>query len=1014
MPTEVALPTSENDRPATREPTGEAARERPAQENRAEATPLPPGDEPVEVGSIPGPTSADPTQAATLVADVPCVKCDYNLRGLSADGRCPECGEAVVSSLRPDRLMFADRTWLTRIARGLTMIYIAVPAVPFLVLLVAVTGTLLAAFVLGPVLSFWSDVGTSMIVGMLVGLLAGLSTLVLGVFYSTAAEPQQSRGQLRRRTRWVVRILAVLFVSTLMAAVALGMTNRLVPRLGWVLNAGPFSGLVVSFLLHLSTLGDRIPDLHLARRCRYLAMLLGLFVILNLAMPGELATYVGNRTWFRWTISAIGATSGIAMGVTIVWIWVHIGAYRRGVKRAVAASVSYETLFGDVPTEVALPTSENDRPATRSPTGEAVLERPAREDRAEATPLPPGDQPVEVGPIPGPPSAEPAGAATLVADVSCVKCDYNLRSLSAGGRCPECGEAVASSLNPDRLMFADRAWLGRLVRGQTLIFAGTTAFALLFLGWVILTALGVVGGDMPAVLEIGVYAPIIAGIVGVFFSTAGHPQRFRGSHRRTRCWVPRAFGVLFITSAIAHDIIDAYANVPVIIVVFKALIATFALGLVASFLLHLASLADCIPDRQLARRSRVLTVALSALVILGVVVWTANRAFGGVMGAIPAWARPPVTIILIMLIVGTLLTIGLIWAQMWLSRKGVKRVIAAGVSYETLFGDVPTEVALPTSENDRAPTRSPRVETGDTGGESSDVDEVPSSDDIPCIHCGYNLRGLPGGGRCPECGTAMARSLRGDLLSAADPHWLQRVSRGQALVYAGCVALVTHLFLYNVSSGGVSLGSWIVVKALRASSVVDTVLEAFLSAAVALLLLLGAFRTTTLDPRLSLTEQPIALRRFVRLSIVALVALAGCSYLAPTVVTQLGVDAEAATLCGTVFAGASLLAFLSGLVGICYYLADLAMRIPDAKLATRTKSKVVRFVVCVGILYISLVTKYAGTALAANPLLSLVLIPILILALVSLVYIFSLMNLMSTYRKAFRKSLLEARKHPAG
>ncbi|MCH9035577.1 MAG: hypothetical protein IID42_13930, partial [Planctomycetes bacterium] len=295
--------------------------------------------------------------------------------------------------------------------------------------------------------------------------------------------------------------------------------------------------------------------------------------------------------------------------------------------------------------------------------------------------------------------------------------------------------------------------------------------------------------------------------------------------------------------------------------------------------------------------------------------------------------------------------------------------------------------------------------------------------DVPCTHCGYNLRGLAEGGRCPECGTAIAQSSHGNLLSAADPAWLQRVYRGQALVCAGCVVLVTHFFLYNVSSSGVAPGTWVVVHALGASSVVDAVLEAVLLAAVALLLLLGAFTTTTLDPRLSLTEQPIALRRFVRGSIVALVALAGSSYLVPTAVKQLGADADAGVLYETVLLCASGLVFLSALVGICYYLAGLAMRIPDARLATRTRSKVVRFAGCIGIIMLmvawAVLTRVSGASaagtvyLAGQPVVvsGMFLILMLILALVALGYIVSLMILMSAYRKAFRKALLEARKH---
>ena len=231
-----------------------------------------------------------------------------------------------------------------------------------------------------------------------------------------------------------------------------------------------------------------------------------------------------------------------------------------------------------------------------------------------------------------------------------------------------------------------------------------------------------------------------------------------------------------------------------------------------------------------------------------------------------------------------------------------------------------------------------------------------------------------------------------------------------------------HWRLFSVTG---SRGSLIVVHALGASSAVEAVSEAVLSAAAVLLLLLGAFGTTTLDPRLSLTEQPIALRRFVRWSIVGLVALVICSYLVPTMVKQLGADGEVAGLCGTVLLYASGLVFLSALVGICYYLAGLAMRIPDARLATRTRSKVVRFAGCIGILVVMVVgavlTQVSGASAGASVTLAgqrvvvppMFVILVLILTLVAVGYAVSLMILMSAYRKAFRKILLEARKHAA-
>jgi hypothetical protein len=65
--------------------------------------------------------------------------------------------------------------------------------------------------------------------------------------------------------------------------------------------------------------------------------------------------------------------------------------------------------------------------------------------------------------------------------------------------------------------------------------------------------------------------------------------------------------------------------------------------------------------------------------------------------------------------------------------------------------------------------------------------------DLPCLECGYNLRGLPRYGRCPECGVDVGPSvdrLNARTLADADARWLRRLSEGSIV---GLAALVICL-----------------------------------------------------------------------------------------------------------------------------------------------------------------------------------------------------------------------------
>jgi hypothetical protein len=57
-------------------------------------------------------------------------------------------------------------------------------------------------------------------------------------------------------------------------------------------------------------------------------------------------------------------------------------------------------------------------------------------------------------------------------------------------------------------------------------------------------------------------------------------------------------------------------------------------------------------------------------------------------------------------------------------------------------------------------------------------------EDLLCRKCGYNLRGLAFGGRCPECNSAVIVSTQDDALRFSHPSWLRQLSTGAAILMA--------------------------------------------------------------------------------------------------------------------------------------------------------------------------------------------------------------------------------------
>lgn len=72
--------------------------------------------------------------------------------------------------------------------------------------------------------------------------------------------------------------------------------------------------------------------------------------------------------------------------------------------------------------------------------------------------------------------------------------------------------------------------------------------------------------------------------------------------------------------------------------------------------------------------------------------------------------------------------------------------------------------------------------------------------DLPCVHCGYNLKMQPGDARCPECGAMIADTLTlNKELEKSRPGWLRRLSLGNSLL---AVVRVLLLLMWPIAFAG--------------------------------------------------------------------------------------------------------------------------------------------------------------------------------------------------------------------
>lgn len=208
-----------------------------------------------------------------------------------------------------------------------------------------------------------------------------------------------------------------------------------------------------------------------------------------------------------------------------------------------------------------------------------------------------------------------------------------------------------------------------------------------------------------------------------------------------------------------------------------------------------------------------------------------------------------------------------------------------------------------------------------------------------CNTCGYNIRGVAISGSCPECGAAVADSLRGEMLQYAGAEYLQSLATGLKWILHGI------LWFIGVAVVGGLVGIVVVMQRPLLEHAVSWVSDGLLFG-LSIWIFCGYMRVTQPDPQFAGVEHAASARNVARIAAIVEIALAGVAMLVDSLSFAMK-SASGASTQAPIVDLLDLLSFLIGLVWVVAFFVKivamvrhvmwLGQRVPDAWMVRRAK-----------------------------------------------------------------------------